>query len=83
MKDEFVEDQKALEEGDLMHEMFSSPNDKHAVIFGMQSTIKTILMCNIMVSCLFMLQGLRMIQVAAQTLLVCLTLKKGDIQEGP
>ncbi len=40
-------------------------------------------MCNMIVSALFMLQGLRMIQVARQTLIVCRTLRASDIEEGP
>lgn len=34
--EEYNEDQEAEKEGDLMHMLFYSKNDKHAVIFGMK-----------------------------------------------
>ena len=70
-------------EDDLYYQMTTSTNDKHGVILGMGPTIKTILMTNIIICLMFLLQGLRMIQVAKPTLVVTDILRKGKIEEGP
>ena len=36
VKEEYLDDQEAEKDGDLLHMLFYSKNDKHAVIFGMQ-----------------------------------------------